>query len=75
VILVLISFFINKEILFMGSLINAGPISQLVLQPTPFCNLSCSYCYLTKESRASKSKMTPLLAQEAVLEGVFKPAF
>lgn len=24
----------------------AGPISLLVLQPTPYCNLDCSYCYL-----------------------------
>src|SRR5262245_37581909 len=23
-----------------------GPLQLLVLQPTPFCNLDCSYCYL-----------------------------
>jgi uncharacterized protein len=23
-----------------------GPLELLVLQPTPFCNISCSYCYL-----------------------------
>src|SRR6185295_2965033 len=23
-----------------------GPLELLVLQPTPFCNINCSYCYL-----------------------------
>ena len=23
-----------------------GPLELLVVQPTPFCNLDCSYCYL-----------------------------
>src|SRR5262245_19715412 len=23
-----------------------GPLELLVLQPTPFCNIDCSYCYL-----------------------------
>src|SRR5205814_8388215 len=23
-----------------------GPLQLLVVQPTPFCNLDCSYCYL-----------------------------
>jgi uncharacterized protein len=26
---------------------NIGPLSLLVLQPTSFCNINCSYCYLT----------------------------
>jgi uncharacterized protein len=25
---------------------NPGPLELLVLQPTPFCNLDCAYCYL-----------------------------
>ena len=34
-----------------------GPIEQVILQPTPFCNLNCSYCYLPEKSRLSKKKM------------------
>jgi uncharacterized protein len=25
---------------------SVGPLELLVVQPTPFCNLDCSYCYL-----------------------------
>src|SRR3954465_13513768 len=35
----------------------AGPLELLVLQPTPFCNIDCSYCYLP--SRQSKARMSP----------------
>jgi uncharacterized protein len=33
-----------------------GPIELLILQPTPFCNIDCSYCYL--KGRSDKSKMS-----------------
>lgn len=33
-------------------------IRLLVLQGTPFCNLNCTYCYLSEEQRATKSKMS-----------------
>jgi uncharacterized protein len=33
-----------------------GPLELLVIQPTPFCNLDCSYCYLP--DRSNKRKMT-----------------
>jgi uncharacterized protein len=26
--------------------VTAGPLELLVVQPTPFCNINCSYCYL-----------------------------
>lgn len=32
------------------------PINLLVVQPTPFCNIDCDYCYLP--NRNSKSRMT-----------------
>ena len=35
----------------------AGPLELLVLQPTPFCNINCSYCYLP--DRQSTRRMTP----------------
>jgi uncharacterized protein len=37
--------------------LRAAPLGLLVIQPTPFCNLDCSYCYLP--NRASKTRMTP----------------
>lgn len=45
-----------------------GPLELLVIQPTPFCNLDCTYCYLP--NRQSKAKMSlPVL--ERVFERVF----
>ena len=32
------------------------PIHLLIVQPTPFCNIDCDYCYLP--NRASKARMT-----------------
>ncbi|MGO9598205.1 MAG: cyclophane-forming radical SAM/SPASM peptide maturase GrrM/OscB [Isosphaeraceae bacterium] len=34
-----------------------GPLELLVLQPTPFCNIDCSYCYLP--DRVSRARMSP----------------
>src|SRR5262245_4756633 len=34
-----------------------GPLELLVLQPTPFCNINCSYCYLP--NRQSTRRMSP----------------
>jgi uncharacterized protein len=45
-----------------------GPLELLVIQPTPFCNIDCSYCYLA--NRASKARMT-----ETTLEHLFKSVF
>src|SRR6516164_3169159 len=36
---------------------DAGPLELLVVQPTPFCNINCSYCYLP--DRQSTKKMSP----------------
>lgn len=46
----------------------AGPLELLVLQPTPFCNLDCSYCYLP--DRNSKRRMS-----DATLNRVFQFVF
>ncbi len=35
---------------------HVGPLELLVIQPTPFCNLDCSYCYLP--NRLDKRKIT-----------------
>lgn len=44
--------------------LDPGPIEQLVLQPTPFCNLDCKYCYLPNRSDASR--MDPDVAVKAI---------
>jgi uncharacterized protein len=46
----------------------AGPLELLVLQPTPFCNLDCAYCYLP--DRDSKRRMS-----DATLNRVFQFVF
>jgi uncharacterized protein len=30
--------------------LSAGPLQLLILQPTPFCNVACDYCYLPDRS-------------------------
>jgi uncharacterized protein len=45
-----------------------GPLELLVIQPTPFCNLDCSYCYLP--DRQNTRKMSP-----ETLERTFDWAF
>ena len=46
----------------------APKIQLLVVQPTPFCNIDCRYCYLP--DRASKAAMTP-----ETLSNLFKRVF
>jgi uncharacterized protein len=48
--------------------LETGPLDLLVLQPTPFCNLDCSYCYLP--NRLSKKRIST-----GVLERVFEDVF
>ena len=35
-----------------------APIEMVVLQGTPFCNLNCSYCYLSPASRRTRASMS-----------------
>lgn len=41
-----------------------GVVAQVVLQPTPFCNLDCSYCYLP--DRGDRARMTVDVAAAAL---------
>ena len=50
------------------SVADAGPLELLVLQPTPFCNINCSYCYLP--DRQSTKKMSAETLRQ-VLDWVF----
>ena len=46
-----------------------GPIQQVVLQPTPFCNIDCRYCYLpNREDRRQMAPATAALALRRVFE-------
>jgi len=49
-----------------------GPLRLLVVQPTPFCNLDCDYCYLP--SRDDRSRL-PLELLERILERVLESPF
>src|SRR6185369_2395452 len=40
-----------------------GPLELLVVQPTPFCNINCSYCYLP--DRQSTKQMAPEMLELA----------
>ena len=49
-----------------------GPVQLLVLQPTPFCNLDCSYCYLPDRNSTARMNWTTLeLAVDRVLTSPF----
>jgi uncharacterized protein len=43
-------------------------VQLLIVQPTPFCNIDCSYCYLT--SRSSRATIT-----DATLDNLFAKLF
>ena len=49
-----------------------GPLRLLVVQPTPFCNLDCDYCYLP--SRDDRSRL-PLELLERTLERVLESPY
>ncbi|MEJ2646350.1 MAG: radical SAM protein [Gammaproteobacteria bacterium] len=44
-----------------------GPVEMVVLQGTAFCNLNCSYCYLSESSRRNKASM-PIATIEATFQ-------
>src|SRR6476646_7930660 len=37
-----------------------GPIQLLILQPTPFCNIDCQYCYLPNRSEVRTMELDTL---------------
>ncbi|MEI6095632.1 MAG: cyclophane-forming radical SAM/SPASM peptide maturase GrrM/OscB [Gammaproteobacteria bacterium] len=49
----------------------AGPIELIGIQPTLFCNLNCSYCFLSEEDRRSPKKITIELVDK-IAERVFE---
>jgi uncharacterized protein len=57
----------------------AGPIELIGIQPTLFCNINCSYCFLSEEDRASPKKITfeliEQIAQRVFSSGLVNGAF
>jgi uncharacterized protein len=49
-----------------------GPLQLLVIQPTPYCNLDCDYCYLPSRSDRQRLSMELL---EAALERVLESPY
>ena len=49
-----------------------GPVQLLVVQPTPFCNLDCDYCYLPNRDDRSRLSLEIL---EAALERVLQSPY
>ncbi|MEJ0077070.1 MAG: cyclophane-forming radical SAM/SPASM peptide maturase GrrM/OscB [Alphaproteobacteria bacterium] len=52
----------------MPAVTDCGPLELLVVQPTPFCNIDCSYCYLP--DRRNTRKITA-----EILEQIFAWTF
>ena len=48
-----------------------GPLRLLVLQPTPYCNLDCDYCYLPSRNDRSRLSLDIL---DAALGGYWRAA-
>ena len=46
-----------------------GPVDLLVLQPTPFCNIDCRYCYLANRADSSKMSIDTFQKIMAEVEG------
>src|SRR5262245_20413492 len=46
----------------------------VVVQPTPFCNIDCSYCYLPHRKDKQRMAIGTVVAIKAFLEGVPKCA-
>ena len=50
-----------------------GPVRLLVVQPTPFCNLDCDYCYLP--DRGDRTRMSYEVLEAAVARVLDSPYF
>ena len=53
--------------------LQAGPVRLLVIQPTPFCNLDCDYCYLP--DRGDRRRLAFAVLEAAVERVLESPWF
>lgn len=56
-----------------GEPIVCGPVRMLVVQPTPFCNLDCDYCYLP--SRDDRTRLSLQILEQALERVLESPYF
>jgi Radical SAM superfamily len=61
-----------------GTVVRMGalePIQLLILQPTPFCNINCSYCYLPGRDATGRMShdVVARIADEVLTSEVFGP--
>jgi len=56
-----------------------GPLELIGIQPTLFCNLDCSYCFLSSEARKSKKRISielvEQIAQRVFSSGIVNGSF
>jgi uncharacterized protein len=50
------------------------PFELIMIQPTPYCNINCDYCYLSEERRNTKDTMSDNVLR-AVCNRIFKSKF
>jgi uncharacterized protein len=50
--------------------VECAPLGLLVLQPTTFCNIDCSYCYLSHRSENNRMQASTVQAIARFLRGV-----
>ena len=50
--------------------VELAPLGLLVVQPTPFCNIDCSYCYLGHRSDTTRMDVATVKAIARFLRGV-----
>jgi uncharacterized protein len=50
--------------------IELAPLGLLVVQPTPFCNIDCSYCYLSNRSDTTRMDVATVKAVARFLRGM-----
>ncbi|MGK2923042.1 MAG: cyclophane-forming radical SAM/SPASM peptide maturase GrrM/OscB [Methyloceanibacter sp.] len=50
--------------------VELAPLGLLVVQPTPFCNIDCSYCYLSHRSDKSRMDVATVKAIARFLRGM-----
>lgn len=51
-----------------------GPVELVVLQSTSFCNLDCSYCYLTPESRRNRKRL-PIPSLKRIFDNILSSRY
>lgn len=49
--------------------VELAPLGLLIVQPTPFCNINCSYCYLSYRSDKSRMSLATVQSIARLVQG------